>query len=338
MSLLERAWERATPLWPLISAALLPLSVLFALVAGVRRSAFRAGWLRAERLAVPVIVVGNLTVGGTGKTPLVLWLAEKLRERGFSPGILSRGYRSSSAGSVAVTPRSSATDVGDEPLLLARASGCPVWIGVDRVDAGRRLLGVHPHCDVLIADDGLQHYRLARDVEIAVVDGERGHGNGLLLPAGPLREPVSRLQALDAVVLNTVPGKDPDRRLGAGRPAFAMHLAVERLRNVAEPMRAEQLLVFRGRPVHAVAGIGNPQRFFAQLLGHGLDVTAHPFPDHYRYRAEDLDFGDGAAVLMTEKDAVKCERFARPNWWALVVRAELEPGLDDLVVARLKRP
>jgi len=337
MSLLERTWYRTTAAWPVFVAALLPLSLLYALAAGIRRRATHAGWLRVERLQIPVIVVGNLTVGGTGKTPLVLWLAQRLRARGFSPGIVSRGYRSGAAGPTEVAPGSAPSDAGDEPLLLARASGCPVWIGLDRVAAARRLLDVHPHCDVLIADDGLQHYRLARDVEIVVVDGARGHGNGFLLPAGPLREPTSRLATVDAVVIHTSPEESAERALAAGRPTFAMHLAGDRLRNLADPARMENLAGFRGRRVHAVAGIGNPGRFFDALARHGLDIEAHPFPDHHPYRAGDLDFGDDAAVLMTEKDAVKCERFARTNWWALPVRAELEPGLDELVAARLKR-
>jgi tetraacyldisaccharide 4'-kinase len=337
MSLLERTWYRTTVLWPLIAAALLPFSLVFAVVAGIRRHAARVGWMRVERLPIPVIVVGNLTAGGTGKTPLVLWLVQRLRERGFSPAIVSRGYGSRARGSVEVAPHSSAAEVGDEPVLLARASGCPVRIGVDRVAAARALLGVHPHCDVLIADDGLQHYRLARDVEIAVVDGDRGHGNGLLLPAGPLREPISRLASVDAVVIHTAAAEPAQRALAGSRPAFAMRLAGTRLRNLADPARAEDLSSFRGSRVHAVAGIGNPVRFFESLARAGLEIEPHAFPDHHAYAAAELDFGDGTAVLMTEKDAVKCERFARPNWWALPVRAELEPGLDDLVAARLAR-
>jgi tetraacyldisaccharide 4'-kinase len=338
MSLLERTWHRATPLWPVIAAVLLPFSLLFGIVAALRRRAFRAGWLRVRKLPVPVVVVGNLTVGGTGKTPLVLWLAETLRARGFSPGILSRGYRSGNLEPLEVLAGAAAAEVGDEPLLLARATGCPVWIGVDRAEAGRRLLEVHPQCDVLIADDGLQHYRLARDVEIAAVDGARGYGNGLLLPAGPLRELRRRLQSVDAVVINSAPGAAVDRELAAQRPVFAMHLAGARLRNIADPARSEDAARFRGKVVHAVAGIGNPQRFFDQLRRLGMIVTPHAFPDHQAYRGEDLDFGDAAPVLMTEKDGVKCEPFARPEWWVLPVRADLEPGLDDLVAACLKRP
>jgi tetraacyldisaccharide 4'-kinase len=336
MNLLERTWYRATPVWPVIAAALLPLAGVFALVAALRRRAYRAGLLRTVALRAPVVVVGNLTVGGTGKTPLVLWLARTLRARGYTPGILSRGYGRRADAPSEVSTAASAADVGDEPLLLAGTSGCPVWVGADRVAAGAGLLDAHPACDVLIADDGLQHYRLARRLEIAVVDGDRGHGNGLPLPAGPLREPVSRLGWVDAVVIRAANGAD--RALAAGRPAFTMHLVGTRLRNLMHPDEIRDVAWLRGRRIHAVAGIGNPQRFFDRLVDHGLEVTPHPFPDHHAYRPVDLDFGDDAAVLMTEKDAVKCVDFARANWWALVVEAELEPGLDELVMERLQRP
>lgn len=337
MNLLERTWYRATPAWPVVAAPLLPFAAVFWLISALRRFGYRTGWRHATSLRAPVIVVGNLTVGGTGKTPLVLWLAQALRARGYTPGILSRGYRGDAGEPVEVGPSATAAEVGDEPVLLARASGCPVWIGADRVAAGARLLDAHPRCDVLIADDGLQHYRLARQVEIAVIDGERRHGNGLPLPAGPLREPVSRLARVDAVVIHAAALGKADRRRTAGRPAFAMVLRGTRLTNLADPAQLGDLADLRGKRVHAVAGIGNPQRFFDQLARHGLRVTPHPFPDHHAYRAEELDFGDDAPLLMTEKDAVKCSAFAHAHWWALAVRAELEPGLDELVIARLER-
>ncbi|MHB1292307.1 MAG: tetraacyldisaccharide 4'-kinase, partial [Sulfuricella sp.] len=195
---LQRQWSRLTP-WHVV---LLPLSILFGLVAALRRVLYRAGLLRAIRLPVPVIVVGNISVGGTGKTPLVLWLADFLRQQGYHPGIVSRGYGGGTQGVVAVDIRSDPAVVGDEPLLLARKSACPVWVGRDRVAAGNALLRAHTECDVLVSDDGLQHYRLGRDLEIVVVDGERKFGNGLLLPAGPLREGVSHLRSVDAVVVN----------------------------------------------------------------------------------------------------------------------------------------
>ncbi len=334
MNLLERTWYRATPLWPLVAGALLPLAGLFAALSALRRAAYRAGLLQTVTLRAPVVVVGNLTAGGTGKTPLVLWLARALQGRGFTPGILSRGYGRHANTPAEVSALASAADVGDEPLLLARASGCPVWVGADRVKAGTCLLDAHPRCDVLIADDGLQHYRLARRVEIAVVDGQRSHGNGLPLPAGPLREPVSRLGRVDAVVVNAAPSSAPT--LAASPPSFAMRLEGTRLRNLARPDEINDLAHFRGKRVHAVAGIGNPQRFFDALVRHGLQVTPHPYPDHHAYRPEDFDFGDDAAVLMTEKDAVKCASLARAQWWALLVEAQLDPGLDELVMERLQ--
>lgn len=333
MNLLERTWYRASPVWPIVAAALLPLAGIFALLSALRRAAYRAGLLPSVALPVPVIVVGNLSVGGTGKTPLVLWLAAALRRHGFTPGILSRGYGRQTDAPTEVNDGASAAEVGDEPLLLARASGCPVWVGADRVAAGTRLLDAHPACDVLIADDGLQHYRLARRVEIAVVDGERAHGNRLPLPAGPLREPVSRLARVDAVVVNAAAGAALP---AAGIPSFAMRLEGTRLRNLMHPATVGNLAKLRGQRVHAVAGIGNPQRFFDVLTRHGLQVMPHAFPDHHAYRPADLDFGDDAAVLMTEKDAVKCAGFARAHWWALMVEAKLTPGLDELVMERLQ--
>ncbi|HEX5338088.1 MAG TPA: tetraacyldisaccharide 4'-kinase, partial [Gallionella sp.] len=195
---LQGQWGRRTP-WQIL---LLPPAALFFFISLVRRLLFRSGLRRSHRLPVPVIVVGNLTVGGTGKTPLVLWLVEFLRSQGYHPGIISRGYAGSAAQPQAVSAVSDPALVGDEPLLLARRTQCPIWVGRRRADVARALLVAHPDCDVIISDDGLQHYALQRDVEVVVVDGVRRFGNGLPLPAGPLREPLSRLQSVDAVVVN----------------------------------------------------------------------------------------------------------------------------------------
>ena len=318
----EKHWYRRSAL----SLALWPASLLFRLLLALRRLAFRSGVLRTLRLQVPVIVVGNLVAGGTGKTPLVLWLAALLKQDGRNPGIVSRGYRGSATVPMAVTAASPVDLVGDEPLLLARASACPVWIGRDRFAAACGLLAAHPDCDVLILDDGLQHYRLARDIEIAVEDG-RGAGNGLLLPAGPLREPLTR--RVDAWVTNSAaPGLHRD-------PAFRMDLRGERFRRVAAPRDSVPAAAFVGRKLHAAAGIGNPQRFFDHLARLGLNTVNHAFPDHYAYSPSDLDFADCDALLMTEKDAVKCEAFAREHWYALQVEAELAPAFIDFILAKL---
>lgn len=317
----EQHWYRLSAL----SLALWPASLLYRLLVALRRLAYRSGALPAVKLPVAVIVVGNLVVGGTGKTPLVLWLAAMLKKNGRKPGIVSRGYRGSAAAPMAVDAASPVQLVGDEPLLLARASGCPVWIGRDRAAAAMGLLAAHPECEVLILDDGLQHYRLARDIEIAVED-ERRAGNGLLLPAGPLREPVSR--RVDAWVINSAPP-------GIHQPAFRMDLRGDNFRRVAAPRESLPAAAFARKKLHAVAGIGNPKRFFDQLARLGLACVNHAFPDHHAYTANDLDFGDCDALLMTEKDAVKCEAFAREHWYALQVEAELAPAFIDFILAKL---
>ena len=319
----EKHWYRLSA----ISLALWPVSLLFRLLVALRRVAYRSGLLTAARLPVAVIVVGNLVAGGSGKTPLVLWLASMLKKSGHTPGIVSRGYGGSAAASMAVAATSPVNLVGDEPLLLARASDCPVWIGRDRVAAASGLLAAHPECDVLILDDGLQHYRLARDIEIAVEDA-RGAGNGFLLPAGPLREPLSR--QVDAWVVNSAAPRSHDS-------AYRMDLRGDRFHRVAAPRDAVPASAFAGKQaLHAVAGIGNPKRFFDQLADLGLVAANHAFPDHHAYSADDLEFGDCDAVLMTEKDAVKCEAFARDNWYALQVEAELAPAFFDFILAKLR--
>lgn len=306
-----------------LAVALLPLSVLFAAVAALRRHAYRTGVLASERVGVPVIVVGNITVGGTGKTPLVLWLAEALRRRGRHPGIVSRGYGARTRVPRAVRPEDAPDVAGDEPLLLARRSGAPVWIGRDRVAAARALLAAHPECDLLISDDGLQHYRLRRDAEIAVIDG-RGAGNGWRLPAGPLREPLARLAAVDALVVNgeRLP---PDLAEAPPVPAFSMKLAGDRFRRLGDPAQVCGPEAFAGLRVHALAGIGHPQRFFDHLAAMGLPIVPHAFPDHHAYAAQDLEIAGADALLMTEKDAVKCAAFAPSNAWVLPVEARLAP-------------
>jgi tetraacyldisaccharide 4'-kinase len=325
---LQRQWLRLTP-WHVV---LLPLSLLFGLIASLRRGLYRAGLLHIVRLPVPVIVVGNISVGGTGKTPLVLWLADFLRQQGYHPGIVSRGYGGGTQGAVAVDARSDPAAVGDEPLLLARKSGCPVWVGRDRVKAGNALLRAHPECDVLVSDDGLQHYRLGRDMEIVVVDGERKFGNGLLLPAGPLREGVSRLGSVDAVVVN---GGSPMAAMRL-RNEFEMHLEGEVFFNLRQPELRASAADFAGKKLHAVAGIGNPQRFFAHLRKLGLAFEEHDFPDHWAYRPQDLDYDKAGALLMTEKDAVKCAGFADERYWSLAVAALLPPTFGQTVLQKLR--
>lgn len=323
---LQRQWferRRLTPaLW-----LFAPLAALYAALSSLNR------WLaRPQRLAVPVVVVGNITVGGAGKTPLTLWLAEQLRQRGWHPGVVSRGYGRTDDQLRAVLPDSPPETVGDEPLLLARRSGVPVWVGRARAEAGAALLTAHPEVDVVLCDDGLQHYALARDVEIAVFDA-RGIGNGWRLPVGPLRESPARLTTVDAVVGNGLaPGALP-----CPRPVFSMRLqpgAFYRLGNPGQACTADGLRQ-RGR-LHALAGIGNPQRFFATLAGLGLVCETHQFPDHHRYTAADLAFARDGVLLMTEKDAVKCAHLSLGEAWVLPVEAELPSALIDLIVEKLR--
>jgi tetraacyldisaccharide 4'-kinase len=315
-----------TPVWygrhPL-SLILLPLSWLYCVVVQVRRLGFQAGWFRRRRLPVPVIVVGNLTVGGTGKTPLVLCLAALLREHGWAPAILTRGYGGTARHwPQVVSADSDPVEIGDEPLLLARRSGCLVVAGPDRAEAGELAL-LKGQCDILLTDDGLQHYRLARDLEIALVDGERGFGNGRCLPAGPLREPVSRLQSVDLVLY----------RDGCREPA--MRLVPGELVNLLRPELTRPLADFHGQRVCAVAGIGHPQRFFELLEKAGIEVEPHPYPDHYRFSERDLsDWPDGP-VFMTEKDSVKCAAFGRDSHWYLPVDAVLDDAFLDRFFSKL---
>lgn len=323
---LQRQWferRRLTPaLW-----LFLPLVWLYALLSAANRLL-----ARPQRLPVPVVVIGNITVGGAGKTPLTLWLACQLQQRGWRPGIVSRGYGRSADDVRCVLADSRADEVGDEPLLLARRSGCPVWVGRRRAEAGVALLAAHPEVDVVLCDDGLQHYALGRDVELAVFDA-RGAGNGWRLPLGPLREPLARLASVDAVVCNGVVEAD----FPAAVPRFAMDLQPRDFYRLGDPAQrcAPAALRQRGQ-LHALAGIGNPDRFFATLAALGLACETHPFPDHHRYSPADLAFAKDGILLMTEKDAVKCAGLTSGETWVLPVEAELSPALIDLIVEKLR--
>lgn len=322
---LQRQWFEQRLLAPALWL-LAPLAGLYSVVAGrARRQA------RPERLPVPVIVVGNITVGGAGKTPLTLWLAAQLQARGWRPGIVSRGYGGQGLLPRPVTAESLAVDVGDEPILLARRSGVPVWVGRDRIAAGRALLAAHPEVNIVLCDDGLQHYRLARDVELAVFDG-RGAGNGWRLPAGPLRESLERLQEVAAIVCNG----SPDARLPPAVPRFAMRLQAGDFYRLDDPQQRVAAARLQGRWLHALAGIGDPERFFRMLEGLGLVFSRHPFPDHHAYTAADLAFASDGVLLMTEKDAVKCNGLTVGETWVLPVDAELSPALIDLVLEKLR--
>lgn len=301
-----------------------PLAALYGALTALRRALYRVGVLRAVRLPVPVVVIGNITAGGTGKTPLTIALAAALRERGWRPGVVSRGHGGSERGPLLLGENPDPQTVGDEPCLI-HASGVPVAIGRDRPAAAALLVAAG--CNVVIADDGLQHYRLARDIEICVIDGVRRFGNRHLLPAGPLREPLRRLARVDLRVCN---GGVPQ----AGE--HAMQLVGDTVVALVDGS-TKPLAAFAGHHVHAVAAIGNPARFFSALRGVGIDVTEHAFADHHAFVAGDFAFGDTAPVLMTDKDAVKCAAFAQAHWWRGPVRAALPAAFFDAVVTRLPR-
>ena len=328
MHWLERHWYHITPL----HLVLIPLSLLFRLLVALRRALYRSGILPTIKLPVPVIVVGNISVGGSGKTPLTLWLAQQLLDEGWHPGIVSRGH-----GGAQVIPQvaHAASDpawVGDEAVLMAQRELCPVWVGHDRPTTALALLRAHPQCDIILSDDGLQHYRLQRDAEIAVVDGMRRFGNTLLLPAGPLREPLSRLHEVDAVVVNGGSAKSGE---------YSMHLYGAEFYNLLNPQVRVQADAFHGQKVHAIAGIGHPQRFFEHLQQLGLQAHAHAFPDHHTYATDDLIYADADALLMTEKDAVKCvtlsnhDDWASEKCWVLRVNAQADPTLTRHIMQRI---
>jgi tetraacyldisaccharide 4'-kinase len=318
---LQRVWYAGKP----PALALRALAALYGFVAALRRAGYASGVLRARRLSVPVVVVGNITVGGAGKTPLTIALAEALRARGRKPGVVSRGHGGSLTHARLLDANSTPADSGDEPVLILRAARVPVAVGHDRAAAARLL--AEAGCDVVLADDGLQHRALARDVEICVIDGERRFGNGRLLPAGPLREPLARLQSVDFRVCNGG---------SAGPGEVPMTLAGDTAVSVASGFATTLPLAdFARRRVHAVAGIGNPARFFALLRSAGLVVDEHAFADHHGFVAGDIDFGDDAPVFMTQKDAVKCGSFAHANVWQVPVRAVLPDDFVDAIFARI---
>lgn len=302
---------------------LLPLSGIYWLVVALRRFLYERGLFRSHRAAAPVVVVGNITAGGTGKTPTVLWLARELLRRGFRPGIVSRGYGGRHArSSMRIEADSKAAEAGDEPVLLARRSGCPVVVDPDRVRAAAML--VDDGVDVVIADDGLQHYRLGRDYEICVIDGSRGLGNRRLLPAGPLRESPHRLDGVEQVLVNGAWQGDARAQTVAEQNALFFSLEAREACRLNGSL-TRPLERFAGTTVHAVAGIGNPRRFFDLLRALGIQVIEHPLPDHAALTARSLRFGDDFDVFMTEKDAVKLGQAMQDKYWYVPVDLVMDP-------------
>lgn len=325
---LTHAWYGKS--FSMLALLLLPFSWLFGLCAAARRLLYRLGVFKTYHFNIPVIIVGNITVGGTGKTPFVIWLAKFLQANGYRPGIVSRGV----GGRKHTTPHHVESDnlaeiVGDEALLLVKNTNCPVVIAVDRVAAVRKLLK-NSNCNIVISDDGLQHYRLGRELEIVMVDGERRFGNKHILPAGPLREPESRLHSADFVVINT------GNESSGENENYTMFLEPKEFVSVTDSQRRVDLHEFPRDKIHAVAGIGHPQRFFMTLKNAGFDLVTHAFPDHHSYHPRDLDFADSLNILMTEKDAVKCGSFADERYWYLHVTARINDKLEQALLLRLQ--
>jgi tetraacyldisaccharide 4'-kinase len=318
----EQLWYDSHP----VGAVLAPLGWLYRAVSDGRRLAYRKGLIEITQLPVPVIVVGNITVGGTGKTPVVIAIAAMLKACGHRPGIVTRGYRGRAASwPQTVTANSDPHLVGDEPVLLAQRTGCPVVAAPERVAAARQL--VELGCSVIVSDDGLQHYRLGRDIEIAVVDGKRRHGNGRCLPAGPLRETPARLRRVDFVLTT-----------GAAEAGeWSVRLRHEQPAQLGDPSKRRPWRDFVAKQVHAVAGIAHPQRFFSDLEAKGLLVDAHTYPDHHEFTPQNVTFDDTLPIFMTEKDAVKCRPFADARHWFVPVNLELPPMFDDRLLELLTR-
>lgn len=328
---LERRWYGAAPAGFLSGMLLALLASLFAGLSALRRALYRRGWLASAACAVPVVVVGNIAVGGSGKTPFIIALAEALRRRGWKPGVISRGYGRSGVDAVRVHAEHAAEQVGDEPLLIARTTGVPVAVASRRIDAARLLMH-DTDIDVLLSDDGMQHYALRRDVEIALIDGQRGLGNARLMPAGPLREPVGRLERCDWVfALGAAVEAAPRARV--------YHGSLGRARRLHDGVEAE-LETFRGRRVAALAGIADPERFFRALEAQGIEVERWPFPDHHAFSASELQALAGARVLMTEKDAARIDPRIEPgadrDWWSVAWTIELPADFVGELDTRLR--
>ncbi len=320
---IQKAWQHKNALYYFV---LRPLSLLFALLTSVRRFAYKEGFFKSYALPVPVIVVGNINMGGSGKTPVVMWLVDQLAKNGYSPAVISRGYGGSVKVPTLVNASTPASLVGDEPVLIANRTACPVWVGANRVEVATALLKAHPACNVIISDDGLQHYQLQRDVEIAVVDAEYHEKNARLLPAGQLREPLSRLKSVDAIVCN---GQKSDESF------YQMQLIGERFYNLANVEQHAVAADFKRKAIKAIAGIGKPARFFEHLRQLGMTFVSVSFDDHYAFGAQDLAKIDCDVLIMTEKDAVKCKPFAQAHHWVLPVEASIDAALLPLVLKKL---
>jgi len=319
---LNRYWyTQKKPLW-----FLLPFSYLYLLTVKFRQYYYQF-FFKPKKLPIPVVIIGNITVGGTGKTPLVIYLSRLLTTAGFKPGIISRGYRGKHTLPTIVEETSDPAFVGDEALLIKKKTNCPMVVGKKRFDAAKKLLASYA-VDIILSDDGLQHYALPRDLEIVVIDGTRQFGNGAYLPVGPLREPISRLKTVDFVIAN--------HHTHHLLTPYYFHYVPKTIFQIKKPTNTLTLEELSGKTVHAVAGIGDPNRFFRLLTEHGLVVIPHFYPDHHDFKVKDLEFLDDNYVIMTEKDAVKCRLFSDERHWALAIELIIDPNFSTEFLKRLK--
>lgn len=319
-------WQKRT----VASVLLLPLSVLYAISIRIRKCLYKNKLLPRYQAPVPVIIIGNINVGGTGKTPLTLALVKALQQHGFSPGIVSRGYKTKNKHPIQVKQDSDPAIYGDEPVLMALHTKAPIFIHRKRAQAIHALCQTYPQCDVILCDDGLQHYAIERDIEIAIIDTDRMFGNGLLLPAGPLREFPTRLKEVDFVIYHG----QKMMPCGSISPPIHMQLQTEDFYQLTQPNVRKKAAHFINQSCHALAGIGNPDRFFQSLQHMGLSCVCTALPDHYAFKRTHLPLSD--IIFVTEKDAVKLRMLKDDRIWVLPVNAVTEPDLAALLVSRLR--
>ncbi|OQW70674.1 MAG: tetraacyldisaccharide 4'-kinase [Proteobacteria bacterium ST_bin12] len=330
--IIYQAWHKRNALFYWV---LVPLSWVFALISLLRRYAYRLGLLKTHSLPVPVIIIGNIHMGGSGKTPVVIWMVEQLREQGYEPAVISRGYGGTAKLPTPVYASSNPRLVGDEPVLIANRCNCPIFVGANRVHVGLELLKAHPSCNVIISDDGLQHYRLKRDMEIAVIDAETYLKNACLLPAGSLREPMGRLQKVDAIIKNGQENTEDEHSVSV-TDAYQMQLIGTQFYNLVDPDIKATAVYFKRKSIKAIAGIGNPARFYEHLRHLGLNFSSTSFEDHHAFTTADFAQLECDVLLMTEKDAVKCKPFAQAHHWVLPIEAKIDGDLMQLVLKKLQ--
>jgi len=331
------------------SVLLFPLSLIYCLIIKIRKYCYQFGYCQSSLFQVPVIIIGNITVGGNGKTPLIIQLLEEFKNKGYKPGVVSRGYGAinsdlDSGKVLSVNLKNNAKSYGDEPWMIAKKTNCPVVVGQKRALAVEHLIN-NFDCNIVLSDDGLQHYAMSRDIEICVVDNSKYFGNNLCLPAGPLREPKSRLKQVDYIVYHntkrlktsTIIADDVNKNL-LMQLDFELIYPLDSFLQMDSSTKITSITDYKNKTVHAIAGIASPERFFEQLRMYGVKVIEHPYADHYQFSQSDLEFDDEFPVLMTEKDAVKCFALKHKNCSYISVKATLSMDLVGSIIAKLDLP